>query len=223
MVPGFVSMINDLAQITHLKRFSVTNKFDCRDSNNIEVTLNANGATLRTVSWNLVSSPVNRSAACVIAISAAILRRTLLESGDVKDISMMWDELAVGYTRFFGIVVIGGMSVPQQRIYSVRSVVRQVDDTARRLLKFTVSLEHSLRARAERKQAEESRVPIPSPGRDTYLEVLAASLEKVRSETHVGLVYAPLVAIAGDDEIAVLSCDQQPAQFHRQLCAVETR
>lgn len=89
MVPGFVSMVNDLAQITHLKRFSVTNKFDCRDSNNIEVTLNANGATLRTVCWNLVSSPVNRSAACVIAISAAILRRTLLESGDVKDISMM--------------------------------------------------------------------------------------------------------------------------------------
>lgn len=134
-----------------------------------------------------------------------------------------WDELAVGYTTFFGIVVIGGISIPQQRIYSVRSVVRQVDDTARRLLKITISLEHSLRARAERKQAEESRVPIPSPGRDTYLEVLTASLEKVRSETHDGLVYAPLVAIAGDDEIAVLSCDQQPAQFHRQLCALETR
>lgn len=63
-----------------------------------------------------------------------------------------WDELAVGYTTFYGIVEIGGISVPQQRIYSVRSVARQVDDTARRLLKFTISLKYSLRAITERKR-----------------------------------------------------------------------
>lgn len=133
-----------------------------------------------------------------------------------------WDELAVGYTTFFGIVVIGGISIPQQRIYSVRSVVRQVDDTARRLLKFTVSLEHSLRARMERKRKRvESRFHRRVAIRT--LKFLQQAWKKVGSETHDGLVYAPLVAIAGDDEIAMLSCDQQPAQFHRQLCALETR